>query len=37
MKLKLIKTQKEYQSYLNWVDEMFDKKVKPDNAEGDEL
>lgn len=37
MKLKLIKTKKEYKSYLKWVDELFDKKVKPGTADGDEL
>lgn len=37
MKLKPIKTKKEYEAYLGWVDELFDKKVKPDSAEGEEL
>jgi len=37
MKLKIIKTKKEYNAYLNWVDEMFDKKVKPGSAEGEDL
>jgi len=37
MKLKIIKTKKEYEAYLNWVDGMFDKKVKPDTPEGDTL
>ena len=27
MKLKVIKTKKEYQAYLNWVDELFDKNL----------
>jgi len=37
MKLKLIKTKKEYQAYLNWVDELFDKKVAVDSPEGEDL
>jgi HTH-type transcriptional regulator / antitoxin HigA len=37
MKLKIIKTQKEYESCLEWVDEMFDKKVKPNGKEGEAL
>lgn len=37
MELKIIKTRKEHQAYLNWVDEMFDKKVKPNTSEGEKL
>jgi HTH-type transcriptional regulator/antitoxin HigA len=37
LKLKLIKTKKEYDAYLEWVDAMFDKKVKPDSPEGQTL
>ena len=37
MELKIIKTKKEHQAYLNWVDEMFDKKVKPNTPEGEKL
>lgn len=37
MELKIIKTQKQYQQYLDWVDELFDKKVKPSSAEGEQL
>lgn len=37
MKLKVIKTKKEYQAYLDWVDEMFDKKVKPNSPDGETL
>lgn len=37
MELKIIKTKKDYQTYLNWVDEMFDKKVKPNTPEGEKL
>lgn len=37
MKLKPIKTKKDYEAYLNWVDEMFDKKVKPNTPAGETL
>lgn len=37
MKLKIIKTKKEYAAYLNWVDEMFDKKVKINTPDGETL
>ena len=37
MNLKIIKTKKEYQQYLAWVDEMFDKKVQPGSAAGEAL
>lgn len=37
MELKIIKTKKEYQQYLEWVDRMFDKKVKPSTPEGKKL
>lgn len=37
MKLKPIKTKKEYEAYLDWVDELFDKKVKPNSPAGEEL
>src|SRR4051812_29863084 len=37
MKLKIIKTKKEYQAYLNWIDEMFNKKISPNSPEGEEL
>ncbi len=37
MQLKTITTKKEYQSYLDWVDELFDKKVKPTSPEGEKL
>lgn len=35
MELKIIKTKKQYQGYLDWVDKMFDKKVKPNTPEGE--
>lgn len=37
MKLKPIKTKKEYEAYLDWVDELFDKKVKKYSPEGEKL
>ena len=37
MELKIIKTQKQYQQYLEWTDMMFDKKVKSNTAEGEKL
>lgn len=37
MELKIIKTKKQYQQYLDWVDKMFDKKVKPASPEGEKL
>lgn len=37
MKPKIIKTEKEYDTYLNWVDEMLDKKIKRDTPEGENL
>ena len=37
MHLTTIKTEKEYDTYLNWVDEILDKKIKPDTPEGKNL
>lgn len=37
MKLKPIKSKKDYEMYLDWVDKMFDKKVKPNSPEGETL
>ena len=37
MNLKVIKTEAEYESYLQWVDELFDKKPKKDSADGEIL
>ncbi len=37
MKLKVIKTKKEYEGYLAWVDELFDKKVHKNSPEGEDL
>ncbi|TAG30306.1 MAG: transcriptional regulator [Sphingobacteriia bacterium] len=37
MELKLIKTKKQYEAYLCWIDAMFDKKVKPNTTEGNKV
>lgn len=37
MKLKPIKSKKDYDAYLEWVDGQFDKKVKPNTPEGETL
>ena len=37
MILKIIKSEFEYQQYLDWVDEMFNKKVLPETPEGEKL
>ena len=37
MNLKIIGSKEEYQQYLDWVDEMFDKKVSPNTSEGEKL
>jgi HTH-type transcriptional regulator/antitoxin HigA len=37
MTLKPIKTKKDYEAYLEWVDTLFEKKVKPNSPEGETL
>ena len=37
MEIKIIKTKRQYEETLLWIDEMFDKKVKPNTAEGEKL
>ena len=37
MKLKTLKSKKEYEAYLGWVDKLFDKKVKPNTPDGEIL
>ena len=37
MEFKIIKTKKQYQQYLDWVDELLDKNVKPNSPEGEKL
>ena len=37
MELKIIKTKKQYEQYLNWVDAQFYKKVKSNTPQGEKL
>lgn len=37
MKLKPIKTEEEYDGMMAWVDEQFDRKIRPDSPEGETL
>ncbi len=37
MEIKIIKTKKQYEETLSWIDEMFDKKIKPNTIEGEKL
>lgn len=37
MKLKTIKTKKEYEALLNWVDVQFDKKIRRHSPAGEQL
>ena len=37
MELKIIKTKKQYEQYLNWVDVQFDNKVKSNTQQGEKL
>jgi HTH-type transcriptional regulator/antitoxin HigA len=37
MELKVIKNLQQYNQYLEWVDTMFDKKVKAESTEGEKL
>jgi len=37
MELKIIKNKKQYEECLDWVDEMFDKKIKANTSQGDKL
>lgn len=37
MKLKIIKTKKDYEEYLDWIDKIFDKKPKLNTPEGEKL
>lgn len=37
MELKIIKTKKQYQEYLDWVDKQFDNCVKPGSPLGDKV
>ena len=37
MELKIIKTKKQYEQYLDWVDVQFDNKVKANSPQGEKL
>ena len=37
MELKIIKTKKQYQEYLDWIDKKFDAKIKVSGAEGEKV
>jgi len=37
MELRIIRNKKQYEKYLNWVDAMFDKKVKSASMEGEKV
>jgi HTH-type transcriptional regulator/antitoxin HigA len=37
MELKIIKSKKQYEECLAWVDGMFDKKIKPNTPQGNKL
>jgi HTH-type transcriptional regulator / antitoxin HigA len=37
MQLRIIKTKKQYQEYLDWVDKQFDNHVKPDSPQGEKV
>jgi HTH-type transcriptional regulator / antitoxin HigA len=37
MELKIIKTKKQYNNYLDWIDEQFDKKIKPNTPFGEKV
>lgn len=37
MELRIIKTKKQYKEYLDWIDEQFDKKIKPNTTAGDKI
>lgn len=37
MELKIIKTTKQYEEYLDWIDMLFDKKVKADSPQSNKL
>ena len=37
MELKIIRSEQQYEEYLDWVDRQFDKKVKPDSPNGEKV
>ena len=37
MELRIIRTEEQYEEYLEWVDRQFDRKVKPDSPLGEKV
>jgi HTH-type transcriptional regulator/antitoxin HigA len=37
MNLKIIRTEQQYEACLDWVDQQFDRKVKPDSPTGEKV
>ncbi len=37
MELKIIKTKKQYQEYLDWIDKQFDNNIKPNSPLGEKV
>lgn len=37
MELRIIKTKKQYEEYLDWVDRQFDNQVKPNSPQGEKV
>lgn len=37
MKLSIIKSEKQYDEYLDWIDVQFDKNIDPNSVEGEKL
>ncbi|MBS1758614.1 MAG: transcriptional regulator [Bacteroidetes bacterium] len=37
MELRIIKTKKQYEEYLDWVDRQFNNQVKPNSPQGEKL
>ncbi len=37
MELRIIKSKKQYEDYLHWIDVQFDKKIKPNTSLGEKL
>lgn len=37
MELKILKSRKQYQEYLDWIDEQFDNKVKANSPAGEQV
>lgn len=37
MQLKIIKTKKQYEAYLDWVDKQFNNRVKPNSSQGEKV